>query len=184
MVVDERVMTVEEFWAQYAGQPYELVEGRVEEVTPTGYLHGSVTSRTLAHLIGFVEQHGLGDVVGAETGFHLSATVMRAADAAFIGNEKLARITDPDKYLPFAPDLAVEVVSPGDTAADIQHKVDAYLQAGTALVWVIYPSLKKVIVYRPDGTARTIPEGGALDGGEVLPGLAIPVAALFPSPAQ
>ncbi len=180
MVVGERLMTVEEFWAQYAGQPYELVEGEITAVTPTGYLHMIVTTRVITQLRNFVDTHQLGEVGGAEGGFYLSPTEMRTADAAFISNEKLARITDPDKYLPFAPDLAVEVIAPGDTAADIQHKVDTDLQAGTALVWVIYPSLKKVIVYRPDGTARAIPEDGTLDGGEVLPGLAVPVKSLFP----
>jgi len=72
MVVHEKSMTVEEFWAVYAGQPYELVEGRIVEVTPAGFSHGTITSRAAALLRAFVDAHGLGEVVGAETGFWLN----------------------------------------------------------------------------------------------------------------
>ncbi len=180
MVIEEKRMTVETFWEKYGGKSYELIDGRVSPVTPTGYLHGAVTARILARLGDFVDAHELGEVVGGETGFFLADDFMRAVDAAFISREKLAQITDPVRYLPFAPDLAVEVVSPSDQAEDIRQKVDAYLRAGTALVWVIYPTLRQVIVHQPDGTARTVQEHESLDGGAVLPGLALPVATLFP----
>lgn len=180
MVAETGTLTVDEFWEQYAGQPYELVHGRVVAVTPAGFSHGAITRRVGALLGAFVDEHQLGEVVGAETGFWLGPDTLRGADCAYVGRAKLASLTEPDKYAPFAPDLAVEVVSPGDTAADIRDKVDLYLAAGTRLVWVIYPSLRAVDVYRPDGTAQIVDADGVLEGGDLLPGLRLVVADLFP----
>jgi Uma2 family endonuclease len=179
MSVHARQMTVEEFWELYADKPYELIHGEVKEIVPPGYSHGSIARRTAAKLGDFVDKHQLGDVV-VEGGFQLSSTVMVVPDAAFIGNVKLAQITEPQKYLPFAPDLAVEVVSPNDTANEIQDKVNLYLAAGTALVWVMYPAHKQVAIHRSDHTSKTVSKDGTLDGGDVLPGLKLSVSTLFP----
>jgi Uma2 family endonuclease len=178
--VETRLLTVEEFWRLYADKPYELVRGEVVEIMPGVYSHGSVSSRAASKLGDFVDEHKLGDVVGAETGFRLSATTLHAPDAAFISSAKLAQITEPDKFLPFPPDLAVEVVSPGDTATEIQDKVNLYLDAGTLIVWVMYPDLQQVLVHRSDRTAKTISHDGFLDGEDVLPGLKIALSDLFP----
>ncbi len=178
MVIHEKLMTVEEFWAAYAGQPYELVEGRIVETTPAGFLHGTINSRVGTLLGAYVDANGLGEVVGAETGFWLDAHTLRAPDCAFVRQEKLASIEEADKYVPFGPDLAVEVVSPGDNASDIRDKVSQYRAAGTRLIWVIYPSIRKVDVYLPDGTSYEA--SSTLDGGDVLPGLQLNVIDLFP----
>src|SRR5258708_1634201 len=174
------LLTVETFWTQYADRPYELIEGEVVEVTPSGNLHGLIASRVIAQLRYFVDEHDLGEVYSSETGFQLSPNTMRAADAAFVKKDKLLRITEPEKYVPFAPDLAVEVVSPGDTASEVQNKVELYLAAGTSLVWVIFPDLKKVVVYQNTHKSETLSLADTLDGGAVLPGLNIPVSKLFP----
>lgn len=182
MAVHERLMTVDEFWREYAGKPYELVRGEVVQVTPTGLSHGAVTSRIAALLLSHVIPQGLGEVVGAETGFWLGEHTLRGADCAYISAEKMQSVQEPDKFAPFAPDLAVEVVSPTDIASDIRDKVDLYRAAGTRLVWVVYPSLRKVDVYVPGGTSHQVSEDGVLEGGDVLPGLRIKVADLFPAP--
>lgn len=174
------ILSAKAFYEQYAGKPYELVRGQVIEMPPTGLLHGGTERRVTAILGAFVDEHQLGEVVRAETGFWLSPDTMRAADCAFIGREKMAQITEPQKFAPFAPDLAVEIVSPSDTARDIRDKVDLYLAAGTEMVWVIYPDLRKVDVYLPDQSAYTVDEDGILGGGDVLAGLKIEVGKLFP----
>ncbi|HEV8635807.1 MAG TPA: Uma2 family endonuclease [Chloroflexota bacterium] len=75
----------------------------------------------------------------------------------------------PSAYVPLAPDLVVEVVSPGDSAADVQDKVDTWLGFGTKAVWVLYPG-PRLVVHRPDGTARALGLDDEIDGGDVLPG--------------
>jgi len=174
-------MTVEELWAQYAGQPLELVNGRVVEKPLAGVSQGAVTGRIGALLGTYVDEHKLGEVVGAETGFWLDPHTLRGPDCAYISREKIASISEPDKYAPFAPALAGEVVSPGDTASDLRAKVDQYSAAGTRLIWVIYPSLRKVDVYQPDGTSYEVKADGTLNGGDVLPSLQINMVDLFPS---
>lgn len=180
--METRVLSIDDFWTGYQGQPFELIDGDVVEMPPTGIEHGAVTRRVGARLGDFVDARQLGEVVGGEVGFRLDDTTLRAADCAFISREKMARLTNPEKYAPFAPDLAVEVVSPNDAAQDIQAKVEQYLAAGTALVWIIYPSLRRVIVHTPDGHSTSYNESDTLDGGSVLPGLALPVASLFAIP--
>jgi Uma2 family endonuclease len=104
---------------------------------------------------------------------------VRAPDVGFVAKERLTGPI-PDKYFPFAPDLAVEVVSPSDTAQDIREKVLDFLKAGTRLVWVVYPESKTVDVYRPDGV-QVVEINGTLDGGDVLPGFRLALRAVFES---
>jgi Uma2 family endonuclease len=184
MDINPIILSADQFYEQYAGKPYELVRGRLTEMPPTGLLHGGTERRVTAILGAFVDEHQLGEVVGAETGFWLSSDTMRAADCAFIRREKMAQITEPQKFAPFAPDMAVEIVSPSDTASDIRDKVDLYLDAGTQLVWVLYPDLRKVDVYLPDQSAYTVNEDGILDGGAVLKGFRTEVVKLFPPKAM
>ena len=179
MVIREQALTAEDFWATYAGNPYELINGKAVEMAPAGGMHGSITRRIGALLGDFVDDHELGEVFGAETGFRLGDD-LRGADAAFVTQARWETVTEPDKFVPFAPDLAVEVVSPNDTAADIHRKVVLYLTNGTRLVWVVYPELRQVVVHYPDQTAQTINEDQSLGGGEVLPGLKITVSKIFP----
>jgi Uma2 family endonuclease len=82
------------------------------------------------------------------------------------------------KYFPGAPDFAIEIMSPNDTADDIQEKVLEYLQYGTRLIWVIYPKTRTVVVHTPEMT-HTVTSSGTLNGGDVLPKLKLPVSEIF-----
>jgi Uma2 family endonuclease len=132
----------------------------------------------------FVDEHHLGEVFGAETGFLLTDDTLRGADCAFVSQAKWDAVTEPEKYVPFPPDLAVEVVSPNDRAADILQKVDLYLSVGTKLVWVIYPDSRIVMVHYPDFSARSFHDKDWLDGGEVVTGFSILIEKLFPPPSN
>jgi Uma2 family endonuclease len=184
MAVGQTTLTVEEFWEQHAYSSYELIDGRVIETQPEGYLHGATLSRTMLQLGCFVDDHELGDVVGAGTGFLLSHSTLRAADAAYVSSTKLTLIVDSQSYLPYAPDLALEVVSPNDTADEIQQKAQMYLNAGTEQVWVMYPKIRQIVVHYPDGTTKRFTEQDTIDGGSVLPGFSAAVTEFFPPQRQ
>ena len=158
----------------------ELVRGVVVREPPAGFEHGRRASRIDYHLRRYVEEHGLGEVCGAETGFILSTDppTVRAPDAAFVA---AARIPPGgvQGYFPGAPDLAAEVVSPSNSASEIQAKVFDYLDAGARLVWVVYPETRTVAVHRTRAEARFLTEADELDGGDVLPGFRLAVARLF-----
>lgn len=82
-------------------------------------------------------------------------------------------------FLRGAPDLAVEVVSPSNRAGDIQEKVREYLGAGGSQVWVVYPRTRSIAVHASPGGARVLGEDDTLHGGDLLPGLSVPVVELF-----
>ncbi len=159
----------------------ELVEGEVVELSPTKAPHGIVSSK-IDRLIGsFVEEHRLGVTGTAEVGYVLrrDPDTVRAPDVSFVSRKRIPADGIPDSYWPFAPDLAVEVVSPSDGIEDLISKVGEYLSAGSRLVWVVSPRTQSVTAYLPNGEARLLRADDTLDGGEVLPGFSVPVRELF-----
>ena len=130
-----------------------------------------------ARIVEFARRSSLGEVYGSDTGFLLERDpdLVRAPDVAYIAKERLQGI-DETKYLPFAPDLAVEVVSPSDSFRDVEEKAAMWLAHGTRIVWVIEPELRKAFVYRPDTPREELSEHGELRGEDVLPGLTVPLA--------
>jgi len=159
----------------------ELVRGRIIRYMPTGILHGIVSAKIAQFLGGFVTEKRLGVVLGAETGFYIFQTpdTVRAPDASFIGNEKLAKYGISEKFFPDAPDLAVEIVSPSDKKKDIEDKIKDYLTAGVHLAWVIYPQNRIAAVYRQSNIVSILREDDELDGENILPGFHLSLMELF-----
>ena len=158
----------------------ELVRGVLIVREPAGGRHGRVANE-LSRVIGnHVHAHVLGAVYAAETGFTLARRpdTVRAPDVAFVRRERLPD-PEPTGFPDLAPDLVVEVVSPGDRAGEILAKVADWLSAGTRLVWVVDPERRLARVYRQDGAEVTISQGGELDGEDVLAGFACPLAAIL-----
>ena len=163
------------------GKRTELVGGGLVVMAPAGGRHGQV-AHTLALFIGVhVRNRNLGRVFAAETGFVLrrDPDTVRAPDVAFVARGRLGVEETPAGFLELAPDLAVEVVSPGDSTAAIRDKVRDWLDVGTRLVWVVRPRTRTVDVHRPRRSAETLRDGDVLDGGSVLEGFAVPVRDLF-----
>ena len=129
MTADELLRTPQ------ADKRVDLVRGILRVREPAGYLHGEITARLCKLLMDHVDARALGRVLAAETGFKLNADpdTVRAADIAFI---RQARLPDPRPagYAALAPDLAVEVLSPGDRPGEVLAKVGDWLSAGTRLV--------------------------------------------------
>lgn len=188
-----RPITLEEFEARYAGKRYEYVNGRAvpmgpEIVGPNGEItvaatkseHGLLVDEIQFAVSQFVREHRLGRVFGAETGFVMRQDThdIRAADVAFISMERMNSVKR-GEWLPFPPDLAVEVVSEYDTARDVRDKSEDYMENGTRLLWSVYPDRRLIDVHRPGQPVVTLRGDDMLDGGDVLPGFAVPVRDLF-----
>ena len=163
------------------GWRYELRRGELIKMSPTGAEHGDIAGDFLSRLRPFVRERGLGRVFAAGTGFRLSTNpdTVRAPDVSFVRADRIPPGRLPSTFWPGAPDLAVEVTSPSDTADEVSEKVGEYLAAGSRLVVVLYPPTRRVGLFRPDGTARFLEVGDTLDFGEVVPGFTCPVADLF-----
>ena len=163
------------------GNRYELVAGELRVMSPSGWRHGKIVVRLTTRLASCVEEHDLGEVFGAETGFRLGSDpdTVRAPDISFISSQSLPEREPNDGFWPGAPDLAVEVLSPGDRAGEVDDKIDAWLTAGCAAVWVVDPKLKTVTMYRSRSEVQVIAAGGVLQGGAVVPGFSCAVDDLF-----
>jgi Uma2 family endonuclease len=173
-------MTAEELYALDDDQRYDLLEGELLQMSPAGRRHGKVGMRIGARVNDFVEEHNLGEVYTAETGFILrrNPDTVLGPDVSFVYTERVPP-EDEEGFLNLAPDLAVEVVSPSNTVREMTAKVVAYLDAGARQVWVVEPRRRIVTVYAADGNARLLREGDTIDGGEVLPEFSLPVAEIF-----
>jgi Uma2 family endonuclease len=163
------------------GHRYELAAGRLVRMPPAGARHGSIAARIARLLDEYVEDQDLGCVCTADTGFILQRDpdIVRAPDVGFVAKARLAGGGEPERFWPFAPDLAIEVVSPSDRADELREKIRDYFAAGTRLVWVVYPGTRSVEVHRSMREARGLGEDDQLDGGDVLPCFYCPVRRCF-----
>ena len=177
-----RLMTAEELWQMPDdGMRHELVRGELRTMTPAGGEHCVIGVKLLIPLGTYVAANDLGAVFGADTGFIIARDpdTVRAPDVAFVRKERIPASGIPIKFWSGAPDLAVEVVSPGDTVSEVEEKVHQWLAAGTALVWVVNPRRRTVTVYCSPSAATILTADQVLDGGDVVPGFRLPIANVF-----
>jgi Uma2 family endonuclease len=181
MSIATKPITAEEFLAwPDDGLRHELIRGEVISMALPGGRHGKISLK-IGRLIGdFVEANQLGDAY-VETGFLIERNpdTVRGPDVAFVRAEQLARVTNPEKYPPFAPDLAVEVVSPNDRPKEVEEKAKAWLAAGSREVWVDDPVVRTVTIYRPSAKPSILSETQSIDGGTLLPGFTCLVSQFF-----
>lgn len=163
------------------GKRHELVEGELREMAPAWARHGDAAAALTILLGQHVRAQRLGRVLAAETGFRISRNpdTVRAPDVSFVAQERVPPDGPPQGYWELAPDLAVEVVSPNDAAAEIQSKVQMWLESGVRLVWVVYPDTRSVVAYKSLKEISTFTAGDALSGGDVVTGFESPVAEIF-----
>ena len=156
------------------GYRYELVKGELRKMAPTGHKHGIETMDVAGPLHQHVRENNLGAVYGAETGFVITQNMNTGL--VYYGFERAGNVKS---YWIGQPDLAVEVVSPGDTFAEVEEKVAEWLEAGTGAVWVVSPKLRTVTVYRSLTDIVTLTERDTLDGGNVVLGFRLPISQIF-----
>lgn len=161
------------------GKRFELDQGElIVEPSPT-FRHNRIRDRISRHLGDFVSARGLG-VVTIENDFRLSADVVRNPDVAFVATEPLNRMDIDSSPIEGVPNLAIEVISPGNSAQDMLTKIHQYLDAGCQAVWVFYPKLKTVEIHDRRGirevSAPSLLEEDAIFAGHFY---SIPLSAIF-----
>ncbi len=176
----DRLLTGEDLARLPDGERFELVEGCLVTMSPTSWHHGRYVRRITNLLSAFVDAHDLGDVLVGEVGVYVGRDpdTVRAPDVLFISTERLARVRS-ESYLDVAPELVVEVVSPGNTWQELREKTAEYLAAGVERVWIVEPTRQTVLVYAEPDTPTALKRGDTLRGEGALDGLALDVAALF-----
>jgi Uma2 family endonuclease len=180
MASTEHITTAEQLFQTPGLGRSELVRGELIMMAPAGYRHGRLVSRINSRLEVFVEQAGLGEVTGAETGFLIARNpdTVRAPDVAFLTRDRVPA-TPPVGFYDGAPDLVVEILSPSDRASEVLGKVYDWLDAGCRAVWVVEPETKTVTVYRSRSQIVVLGVADQLSGEDVVPGFNLSVAEVF-----
>lgn len=177
----DSILTAEQLLLIAGDRRCELVKGELISMAPAGFDHGAIISNLQFLLVQHVKKHRLGVVLGAETGFLLARNpdTVRGADIAFVAAARVPTGHRPEGFFDGAPDLAAEVISPGDTLAEVEDKVDDYLKAGSLLVWVVNPRRRTVTVHRPNQPPTLLRDMDNLSDDTVVPGFTCPVGEIF-----
>ena len=173
------LMTAEQFWENAPDGRCELVRGEVVVMSPSSSEHGWIVMNVSIPIGSFVKEHDLGYVFGAETGFviHRDPDSVRAPDVAFVRKGRVQGGLSP-QFFPGPPDLAVEVLSPRDSASEVQEKTEDWLRAGCHEVWLVDPRRKSATrcTLKDDALVWQSVQELASD---LLPGLSLEVKTLF-----
>lgn len=173
-------MTIAEFERLPESDHYlfELSRGVLVREPRPGAAHGTAVVLLAHHLAAWAFEHG--GIVTSETGYVLAEDpdTLRGPDIAWMRADS-ASYRAPVGFIPRAPDLAVEVLSPSNRAGEIREKIDEYFEAGTSQVWLVDPRRRTVQVFGSPGASRTLGPSDTLDGGDLLPAFSIPVSEIF-----
>jgi len=157
----------------------ELVDGTLVEKA-VGFEEARLALRLGRLIDTYVDQNDLGICVGADGMMRIAAGLVRIPDLSFIAWDKLPGRESPQEPIPdLAPDLAVEVLSEGNTKAEMARKVREYFAAGVRLVWLIDPRKRTARVFSALEKSALVRADQALDGGDVLPGFVLPLSDLL-----
>jgi Uma2 family endonuclease len=161
------------------GRLCELVDGMLVEKA-MGY-YESVLAGVLIHLLhDYLETHPVGFVGGEAGTLRILPDQVRIPDVSFVSWERYPQGLSSKVPIPAAaPDLAVEVLSSGNTPAEMRRKLRDYFTAGTRLVWYIDPATRSATMYTAPDQCVYVAQHESLDGGEVLPGFRVTLAELF-----
>jgi Uma2 family endonuclease len=169
----------------------EVIDGEIvpQDMSAAGFMHAYVGANIEDILRPFVKQHRLGFLGGDNLTFVLHVhkrgiRTTRLCDVSFIRHNRFPKEFDPVKPLFFAPDLAIEVVSPGEPADELMAKINDYLKYGTEQVWAVYPLVKEVHQYfaHDRSNIRVYTEKDILKADEFFPALSIAVSQFFVPP--
>lgn len=181
-VAAKTTYTPEDLLAMPDGKGYELVDGNLVELH-VSVLSSLVGGRLFRRVADFTEQHDLGWVWPSCNGlqcFPDAPAKVRRSDLTFVRKDRLTPEMLHAGFLRIPPDLVAEVLSPNDSAYEVDEKLEEYLRAGVRLVWIINPETHTVRIHRADGSIGWLRENDELDGEDVLPGFCCLVRELFP----
>ncbi|CAN5511773.1 hypothetical protein BH11PLA2_BH11PLA2_09000 [soil metagenome] len=163
------------------GDNYELIDGVLVE-KEMGARASMIAMSLGAMLYNFVKLHRLGHVFDADAGyvcFPNHPKTVHKPDYSFVARGRFPGNSIPNGHITFAPDLAIEVISPENRYEEIDDKLALYRSAGVRLVWVVVPSTQKAYIYRANGTLDEVGPDGSLSGEDVIPGFSCRIAEIF-----
>jgi Uma2 family endonuclease len=179
-------MTAEQFLKLPDSDGFELVDGQLVE-RQMGAESSEIAARIIMLIGLFLRTHRIGRLFGSDTSYQCfvidDEERIRRADVSFVRTDRLPNGRAPKGQIRVAPDLAIEVVSPNDTAQAVDEKVMDWLAAGAQLVWLVTPSTKTVRIHRPRsaaaGPVSLLSQQDTITGEDVLPGFTCALSEFF-----
>jgi Uma2 family endonuclease len=183
MEITKRIWTEEELQAlPDDGYGHELVDGDLVMSPKNNFEHENLCARLFLALANFNRAHRLGAVLGSNLGCWMHNRNCRAPDVSFISKQRLQQFgfrVSTRKFLPGAPDLAIEIASPSNTRAEIDARLKDFFSSGTQLAWIIRPEEQFVEICHSPTERRIVGCGAVLDGEQLLPGFQFSITELF-----
>ena len=162
----------------------ELIEGVLVE-KPVGYFESRLASLIVYFLECYLELNNLGIVLGADGPLRLFSGTVRVPDVSFISWDRFPGRILPKVQIPgLAPDLAVEVLSPGNTKKEMNRKIHEYFKSGTQCVWMLDPKRRTMSVFLTPDKFIEYDEHQSVGGGTLLPGFQLSLSRLFERASQ
>jgi Uma2 family endonuclease len=156
---------------------FELIHGEIVEKMPTE-LHGVLVTFLIIRLGTFIEKQGSGRLVTeVRSRIPDDAHNARQPDISYFADDTRPVVTQ--GAVPLLPDLAIEVKSPSDSFVGMREKANYYLDNGSRLVWLVFPTERQIEIHTADAPITTLGMADTLTGGDVLPGFALPLHELF-----
>jgi Uma2 family endonuclease len=159
------------------GMKYELVDGDIL-VSPAGMRHSRIAARIQQTIGEYLDRNPIGEVYASDVGIQFPNGNVRSPDVTFVGAAKLAG-EDPESFGQVVPDLAVEVISPGDRMAEIGRKIGEYFENGVPLVWLVDPREQTITVYRSLTDTNRLAGDATITAEPILPGFSAPIRSFF-----
>ena len=175
-------MTINEFLvAELPEGKSELVRGEVRLTPPPEAPHGRAATNLVVMLSVYVREKRLGWVFGDSVGYELVGfpQTVRVPDVSFVRADRIPSDGVRPGLFKFPPDLAIEVISPSETATLLEEKVRDYAMSGTRLIWIVDPMRRTILTIPEDAPVSWLAEGDTLGGGSIVPGFSCPVAEVF-----
>ena len=182
MSTQKTLLTADEFFRLYSHKDgkYELVDGEVVEIAPVFRRHGRTASNIATAFNIYSRRTGVG-WSEVEVGYTVRSgpDTVRGPDVSLVLGSRTQDDEHESGFVIGSPDIAVEVVSPSNTAAEIERKVAEYLAAGSQRVWIAYTSTRTVAVHRANGTTINYAGDDVITDEELLPGFTPPLSEIF-----
>jgi Uma2 family endonuclease len=177
----EQLMTAGELASRPDLDPCELVKGRIVHLSPARPFHGTIEALFGAALVSYGRESGRGIVMSGEVGLWVrrDPDTVRGADILFISHERVAARQGSSTFLEVAPELIVEILSPGDRKGEVDEKLRDYFDMGVDLVWIVDPERRSVLAYRSLAEVQRFSEDQILTAEDILPGFSLPLSDLF-----
>jgi Uma2 family endonuclease len=183
------IETAKRVWTEEAlqalpdnGYDYELVDGELVMSPKNNFEHETLCGRLFIALANFNRPRRLGAVLGSNLGCWMQNRNCRAPDVSFTSKERLRQLgfkSSTRKFLPCAPDLAAEVLSPSNTRAEVDARLKDFFASGTELAWIVHPDEQFIEICHSPSDRAIVGPGAVLKGEPVLPGFQFPIAELF-----